>query len=1188
MAENTKTFSIVINGIQESVKAVDSLNDALGMLEQRMKNVQSSTVSVGGSGGGGSTNVSALKEQDQLMKQIQKSEQDLINAQREEYQGLLANKDLIKQAKTEAESRAAAERLAADNYANTMDSVKAKLADVKKVMQTTDMGSEQFRQLAIEANALNTKLKEAEESYGQFGRNVGNYASAAEGFTKVKVQVGDTVREFDNATQASRQLNRELISMAANGQRGTQAYEELQVAVEKLNSDIKDATVSSQAMDNLLDTLQSFGAIGQVTQGLSALLGFDDSEIERSIQKLVALQNAMQGLETIQQQMKSGEGIGGWISKGNEAIDNFVQGLFGAKEATEAITTATEAAKTVTEADTVAQEANNTTKTAGATSTKALTTVTEAQTVATKKTTLVTKGLSLALKTLGIGLVVTAVAYLITYWEDIYGWFVKTIPALKNLGTWFDSLKKIMMGVGSAIINFVINPIKILANVTQAIIEGRFKDIGNIIGKGLIDQFKIISNFQKGYNKEEERQQKKHNDKMREQNLKSLEERKKDEDAKYGQSLQRDKEYWAKRMKLLKKGSAEYNEAQRKLWETERKIREKGQKGGGGGTTRTKTTNTTVSQKTESAVVSEYKKIQEEMDALYEKLYQDLNKEEKSKLQNQLKNKLNTISIPKLNPNDAARSLAELKHYYREIAEVKIAFNKENEKLDKEALKLQRDTDTNSEKKRYRDQLVSLKNSLNEKKITQKQYDKLTQDAAVYHFDKMAQIEENYNNKSEALTQANADKNKKINEEYYKNLLSEYTKTNNELIRRTKNKRVNSWGFFDIKDAKLKLKQAKVFLISEKREIDNELAQVQIEANSSNTTEERKKELKEIEEALHHTKQTINQTLADLDEEERNLVADWINAAKKYIDAASQAFASIMEAVWSAQDAQFDKEQEDLDKWNEELEKKLDEQQDIVQQHQDNINSIEDELATARGDRRARLIDQLNAEIAAQRAAQAQEEVIEKQKESAEKKQEELDKKRKKAEWERNIIQAIVNGALGITFALANPFPANLIFAAIVGAQTAAQLAIMMANKPFEKGGQLDGGVAQGKRHRDGGIPVLGGRASIEGGEFITNRRTTADNVDLLEYINSKHRRLNMDDFINFYGGEKTRKAISSTTTKFADGGQVPTLSNDINVDDRLTNAFEDYANRPVYVTVTDIEKGMKKVNYVRTLAGVE
>mgnify|MGYP006992111034 CR=1 FL=1 len=207
----------------------------------------------------------------------------------------------------------------------------------------------------------------------------------------------------------------------------------------------------------------------------------------------------------------------------------------------------------------------------------------------------------------------------------------------------------------------------------------------------------------------------------------------------------------------------------------------------------------------------------------------------------------------------------------------------------------------------------------------------------------------------------------------------------------------------------------------------------------------------------------------------------------------------------------------------------------------------------------------------------------------AQRKQDELDKKRRKAEYERNIIQAIVNGAMAVTFAAINKWPVPAIpMMALAGATTAAQLAIIMANKPYEKGGQLDGGVAQGKRHRDGGIPVLGGRASIEGGEFITNRRTTADNVDLLEYINSKHRKLNMNDFIDFYGGEKTRKVVSSTTTKFADGGQVPTLSNDIDVNDRLTNAFEDYANRPIYVSVVDIQKGMTKVNRVKALAGVE
>lgn len=1184
MAENTKTFSIVINGIQESVKAVDSLNDALGMLEQRMKAVQSSTVSVGA--GGGSTNVSALKEQDQLMKQIQKSEQDLINAQREEYQGLLANKDLIKQAKTEAESRAAAERLAANNYAETMESVKAKLADIKKVMQTTDMGSEKFRELAVEANALNTKLKEAEESYGQFGRNVGNYASAAEGFTKVKVQVGDTVREFNNAREASRQLSMELKSMAVNGEQGTQSFKDMQVAVAQLNSDIKDATVSSQAMDNLLDTMQSFGAIGQVTQGLSALLGFDDSEIEKSIQKLVALQNAMQGLETIQQQMNSGEGIGGWISKGNAAIDKFVEGLFGAKEATEAVTTATEAAKTVTEADTAAQAANNTTKTAGATSTKALTTATQAQTVATKATTVATKGLSFALKTLGIGLIISAVAYLVTYWEDIYGWFVKTIPALKNLGTWFNNIKKVMMGVGNAVINFVVQPFATLGKTILALIKGNFAEIPKIISEGLKKQYNVIGNFQKGYNKEEERQQKKHNDKMREQNLKSLEERKKDEDAKYGQSLDRDKKYYADRLKFLKKGSADYNEAQRKLWETERKIREKGQKGGGGGTTRT--TNTTVKQDVKEEVDDYGKEFEAQMEALNRTLYKNQVETARDIIKNDLDKTLSNLPIPQFDSNNVSRSLENYRNYWEQIRQAKLQASNKLKEIDAENLRANYSGQVSDENSRYEKQIDDLKKALDEKKITQEQYNKYEEEATKTHNELLRNYQEQYNVDSQTLEKKNTKERLDINKDFYKNYLSDVSKEQKKIMDRIKNPVMTSIGTINYgatKEERQKalsdLQSLYVKLVSQKKKLKEELE------NTELTPEEigaKKQQLEAVEKQMEGVELAIDETKDKM----KNGLAEWINKARKYIDAVSQAFASIMEAVWSAQDAQFDKEQEDLDKWNEELEKKLDEQQDIVEQHKDNINSIEDELATARGDRRARLIDQLNAEIAAQRAAQAQEEVIEKQKETAEKKQEELDKKRKKAEYERNIIQAIVNGALGITFALANPFPENLIFAAIVGAQTAAQLAIMMANKPYEKGGQLDGGVAQGKRHRDGGIPVLGGRATIEGGEFITNRRTTADNVDLLEYINSKHRKLNMDDFINFYGGEKTRKAITSTTTKFADGGQVPTLSNDINVDDKLTAAFEEYANRPIYVAVTEIEKKQASLNRVRALAGVE
>ena len=276
---------------------------------------------------------------------------------------------------------------------------------------------------------------------------------------------------------------------------------------------------------------------------------------------------------------------------------------------------------------------------------------------------------------------------------------------------------------------------------------------------------------------------------------------------------------------------------------------------------------------------------------------------------------------------------------------------------------------------------------------------------------------------------------------------------------------------------------------------------------------------------------------------------------------------------------------------NEELDKKLDEQQEIVQKHKDAVDSIEDELANARGERRQHLIDQINAEMAAQRAAQKQEQKIAKEKEAAQKKQDALDKKRKKAEYQRNMLQAIVNGALAVTMAAVNAWPMPAIaMMALAGAATAAQIAIMASNKPYAKGGQLDGGVAVGNRHRDGGIKVLGGRAEIEGGEFITNRLTTQKNIDLLDYINSKKKRIDINDMIDFYSSGRVKKNISaiSPKTKFADGGTIPTISNDYAFDDRLITAFEDYSNRPVYVSVVDINNRQDAVRNVQVLAGIE
>ena len=76
---------------------------------------------------------------------------------------------------------------------------------------------------------------------------------------------------------------------------------------------------------------------------------------------------------------------------------------------------------------------------------------------------------------------------------------------------------------------------------------------------------------------------------------------------------------------------------------------------------------------------------------------------------------------------------------------------------------------------------------------------------------------------------------------------------------------------------------------------------------------------------------------------------------------------------------------------------------------------------------------------------------------------------------------------------------------------------------------------------------------------------------------------------LEFYSsGNGVKKTISTTRTKFADGGVIPQMRNDINISDRLIQSFEDYSNRPVQVAVVDIIDQTQAVTDVKVMAGLE
>ena len=1439
--ENKRTYTIQINGIDQSIKQVDALSDALQFLDKKIKELESRSVSITSSNSGvsgGGNRVAELSTEDKLLKQIQSTEQQIREARREDYQSLLAQKEILKDITDEAKQRAAAENLSVGNYGNTINGLKQELSDIKTVMQATDLGSGKFQELNNRASELTNKLKELDQSYGQFGRNAGNNpGNIGEGFQKLQIEVNGVTREFDNARQALKELTNERNTLKLMGQ----DVGNLDEVVKTLKSDIKDMEMSSAAMDNLLDSMEGLIALGSTAEGFASLFGFDNGAIEETIQKLVALQNILQGIEVIKRQMKTGEGIGGMFAKGDAAIDSFTKKLFGVNTAAKT-TNATLA----------------TTSTAGKSAATGLATASVAADTATKSFSLASAKaavLRVALSAIGIGLVIGAISLLIEgisaliskqseakkYQEDLnkatesgqkayadaQGELIKYQVKLdkfngskkqeknlvdelnskygESLGTYktLAEWKRVLKERGEALCTVMLNEAKAqaLLNIyTEKYVElqqaqkvaaeggdtwewlpwnwgGKSakqkadKKVNDIKGQ-LKEIEKEIKNI---FTENEELKQKnnlfdyapqiektgKSNEKATkkaEENLIKLRlELMKDGLAKTLAQLKAER---AARIKEAKKtGSnvreqvelinalydrkeiearqAHYNNLlaiQRKYQENMKKVQEKydRQKISNSRTmnqnkldSTTGNPQTVMSNKLFKYLTIDYAKTD------VHKSFNDYNKdvEVSSKLTKEEFSKMadifkNNISMIKVFENrfsdymeifekdaegfitsialdgdtskviqDQFRELAEeynlalgqikdisdkypqvadaalngefavLKDafdtryssreaYYQKLLEASKEYYDKELVIQKTAIDKQIEADRDAEEKRHRDMvgksnptldnlLVGYNQSYDSGELSgmdttkiEKYFSKYKetfdnwlkeQDQAlkkgemsieeytektsgtllqsyknqeitfVQFLDLMRQENDTHQNMMSAINkQAEAEteqsekehlkRMQQINSEYYSNMRKELSNYISSISKqRDKAEVKNAWGIINYGKTKTALENLKdnsdnamKQIANQKNELVDKLSKGEISFGDFDTA---MTELNALGTEAMETAESVKQDLEDLG-------GDFWDSINQWVQAVGQTMNSILSSLSEIQSNKYDKMIEQQEKYIEEYEELLNKQKEITQEHASAIDSIENELSTARGDRRQQLIDMLNAEMAAQRASLEQQKKIDREKQKADDKKKKLEHDQAVAKKKMQEAQAYINMAMAISMAAVNNWPIPAIpMIALASATGAAQIAAIKSQNIPSYG---SGGVIQGKSHKEGGVPVLGGRAEVEGGEYITNKVTTAKNVDLLEYINSKKKRINLDDLIEFYGGSSpVKKNIQTVRTKFADGGVVPTLRNDINLSDRLLTAFEDYSNRPTVVSVVDIIDRTQQVNDVRVMAGL-
>ena len=416
-----------------------------------------------------------------------------------------------------------------------------------------------------------------------------------------------------------------------------------------------------------------------------------------------------------------------------------------------------------------------------------------------------------------------------------------------------------------------------------------------------------------------------------------------------------------------------------------------------------------------------------------------------------------------------------------------------------------------------------------------------------------------------------------------------------EISEREKIKNTNRHtGLFNFGKEKKRLKEVLDAYKDTLGEIDNEYEVLKEQLNDGEINfdqfTEAKKELDDLRKDAEETAQEVSNDLKDLFQTWGKSIDSFAQQIASQFQQLYGMFNDIMNLKYDMEEEELNREQDRLDKENDMIEKAYDKQADIVEKYKEKINETEDELKNARGERRLALIDGLAKqreaylqETEALKKQQMEKEKIAKKQEALEKKQDALEKKRKVQQKQQSLINAIINTALGITQALgAWPPPASYAFAAAVGALGATQISLIASQK-FAQGGVIDG-----PSHSNGGvkIPTKKGVSEVEGNEFITNKKTTTHNTEMLYYINSIKRKITREDMEKFFDGNGKIRIPTSHVTRFAQGGQIGELT-DFNLKDQI-QPMQQETEKTYIVQVVDIANSLDNYEKIQTLAGIK
>lgn len=328
-----------------------------------------------------------------------------------------------------------------ENAKDGVDELRVAMLIMADIAKGLDPNSEEYK-------ALEMAVNETAQALDEYGINIMDVIEGGKSMKSELRSIKQEMNLLENSGQAGGERFRELAIRAG----------ELEDQIGDTNAQIRILASDTKYIDGLVSGVTGLVGAFTLVQGAVGLFASENEDLQKALLKVNSAMAILQGLQAVQDTLNKDSAFSViYLSKAKQLY---------------------------------------------ATYTLAVGSALGIEATATGTATLATKAFSIALASIGIGLIIIAIVALVEYWDELTDAFKNILPVGTDVGKSFDKIKSIALGLGNALVQYVIAPFKI---VNALLTEGL---------SGAVDQAKksldVMENYAEGKRTQNLRNEKKY------------------------------------------------------------------------------------------------------------------------------------------------------------------------------------------------------------------------------------------------------------------------------------------------------------------------------------------------------------------------------------------------------------------------------------------------------------------------------------------------------------------------------------------------------------------------------------------------------------------------------------------------------------------------------------------------------